>query len=124
MNQSLSPQYDLIREIGPPHNKSFTIKCTIGSTEREATASTKKLAKQMATELALQDFHKKNVPEPNANLTRDPCMNVENSIMNVSKLMVNYFKDIINRCLFFSRFFNIFFCSGIMLGETITVTTI
>ncbi|CAH1980471.1 unnamed protein product [Acanthoscelides obtectus] len=42
------PEFTLISEVGPPHNKEFTFECKLGSIITRATAATKKMAKQLA----------------------------------------------------------------------------
>lgn len=42
------PEYILIRDIGPPHARIFTIRCKVSSFEEDGTATTKKQAKHDA----------------------------------------------------------------------------
>nr|CAH7762344.1 unnamed protein product [Callosobruchus chinensis] len=42
------PEFTLISEVGPPHNKEFTFECKLASIITRATAATKKMAKQLA----------------------------------------------------------------------------
>lgn len=44
-NQLQDPKYELVLDVGPPHFKQFTIRCTVSSFSFEATARTKKQAK-------------------------------------------------------------------------------
>lgn len=44
------PEYELIGDTGPPHQRHFTVRATLGLHERQATSTTKKAARQLAAE--------------------------------------------------------------------------
>ncbi|XP_011868292.1 PREDICTED: probable RISC-loading complex subunit BRAFLDRAFT_242885 [Vollenhovia emeryi] len=48
INNLHDPEYILIRDIGPPHARVFTIRCKISNFEEDGTATTKKQAKHDA----------------------------------------------------------------------------
>jgi len=43
-----APEYKLVRESGPPHNKEFVITCTVNNIDQSGTAATKKSSKKLA----------------------------------------------------------------------------
>ncbi|XP_026470875.1 interferon-inducible double-stranded RNA-dependent protein kinase activator A homolog A-like [Ctenocephalides felis] len=62
-----APEFVLIADEGLPHLKQFTIKCKVATFERDATAATKKAAKQLsAYNMAqlLQTLKEIDVPKP------------------------------------------------------------
>lgn len=61
-----SVEYELVGDTGPPHLRHFTVRATLGSHERIATATTKKTARQVAAE-KLYTYLRENL----SRLTRD-----------------------------------------------------
>ena len=48
------PEYEEIGDVGPPHARIFTIKCTVSAFVEKGTASTKKVAKHEAAKKMLE----------------------------------------------------------------------
>lgn len=44
------PDYELVGDTGPPHQRHFTMRASLGLHERHATSTTKKAARQLAAE--------------------------------------------------------------------------
>lgn len=71
------PEYILIRDIGPPHARIFTIRCKISNFEEDGTATTKKQAKHDAAKRMVDrikglvnnsnELHKENSEEDFSN---------------------------------------------------------
>ncbi|XP_077290088.1 protein Loquacious-like [Arctopsyche grandis] len=57
-----TPVFELLSETGPPHSKMFTMECKTGSVVRQASGTTKKIAKQKVAGLIL-DYFQENVPQ-------------------------------------------------------------
>lgn len=56
-----APEYELISESGPDHNKTFTVKVSVaGKKLAEGTGSSKKEAEKMAARKAIEILHKFN----------------------------------------------------------------
>lgn len=53
LRRNLNVIFDVIRESGPPHMKSFVTKCRVGEFETEAEGNSKKVSKKKAAELML-----------------------------------------------------------------------
>lgn len=53
LRRNLSVVFDVIRESGPPHMKSFVTKCRVGEYETEAEGNSKKVSKKKSAELML-----------------------------------------------------------------------
>ncbi|KYQ51235.1 hypothetical protein ALC60_09700 [Trachymyrmex zeteki] len=80
-NNLQEPEYILIRDIGPPHAKVFTIRCKMSNFEEDGIATTKKQAKHDAAKRMvdrikslmnnLKDFFKEKNKEdsPNSSIT-------------------------------------------------------
>ncbi|XP_071575960.1 RISC-loading complex subunit TARBP2 [Temnothorax nylanderi] len=76
-NQLQEPEYILIRDIGPPHARIFTIRCKVSSFEEDGIATTKKQAKHDAAKRMVDrikcvvnnsnDFHKEKSEEDSSN---------------------------------------------------------
>lgn len=62
------PEYILIRDVGPPHARIFTIRCKISNFEEDGTATTKKQAKHDAAK-RMVDRIKGLVNNPNDSYT-------------------------------------------------------
>ncbi|XP_045492716.1 RISC-loading complex subunit TARBP2-like isoform X1 [Colias croceus] len=59
-------QYELVGDAGPPHRRQFTVRARLAQHERSATSTTKKAARQLASE-ALYKYLRENL----ARLTTD-----------------------------------------------------
>jgi double-stranded RNA-specific adenosine deaminase len=58
-------EFPILNECGPPHSKTFTIGAQFGNEQVEASSSTKKEAKRMAADLALQKLRLNQVTQTN-----------------------------------------------------------
>ena len=52
------PDFDCILSCGPSHAPSFTFRCSLDSIKKEATAETKKMAKQLSAKAILEEVKK------------------------------------------------------------------
>ncbi|XP_026747489.1 RISC-loading complex subunit tarbp2-like isoform X2 [Trichoplusia ni] len=79
--------YELVGDTGPPHLRHFTVRARIGQHERFATATTKKMARQMAAE-KLYTYLRENL----ARVTRD--FNEEDALVRAhEKAMERYHEN-------------------------------
>lgn len=95
-NKLKYPVYDTISDVGPPHDKTFTIQCEVANFKDIGIAKTKKQAKQ---EAAKKMLHRLNdlVPDleesPVESLTNDETLdNIKNAksfFISHSKLLAN-----------------------------------
>lgn len=65
------PTYDLTSEEGFPHERTFSIACTIGSTREVGTGKSKKLAKRQAAYKMTQRLKDQPVEQPQVNMLAD-----------------------------------------------------
>lgn len=65
LHKTQMPRYTIIQEIGPDHDKTFTVKLTIGTTSTEGIGKNKKAAEQDAAKKALEVLYKNDVPHKN-----------------------------------------------------------
>ncbi|XP_078332855.1 double-stranded RNA-binding protein Staufen homolog isoform X2 [Crassostrea virginica] len=54
LKRNLSVSFDVTRESGPPHMKTFLTRCKVGDMETEAEGNSKKVSKKKAAELMLE----------------------------------------------------------------------
>ncbi|XP_071577655.1 RISC-loading complex subunit TARBP2-like [Temnothorax nylanderi] len=86
-NPLQKPEYILIRDIGPPHARIFTIRCKVSSFEEDGIATTRKQAKHDAAKRMVDrikclmnnsnDFHKEKSDSSNSSITT-----IDTEIMN------------------------------------------
>ncbi|XP_071524082.1 protein Loquacious isoform X3 [Panulirus ornatus] len=65
------PTYDLTSEEGFPHERTFSIACTIGNTKEIGTGKSKKLAKRQAAYKMTQRLKDQPVEQPQVNVLAD-----------------------------------------------------
>lgn len=65
------PTYDLTSEEGFPHERTFSIACTIGNTKEVGTGKSKKLAKRQAAYKMTQRLKDQPVEQPQVNMLAD-----------------------------------------------------
>ncbi|XP_076064630.1 double-stranded RNA-binding domain-containing protein loquacious isoform X1 [Oratosquilla oratoria] len=65
------PTYELVAEEGFPHERSFSIACTIGKTKEIGTGKSKKLAKRQAAYKMQQKLKDQPVEQPQVNVLAD-----------------------------------------------------
>lgn len=58
LKRSLSVAFEVVRESGPPHMKTFVTKCIVGDLTTEAEGNSKKLSKKRAAEFMLDELKK------------------------------------------------------------------
>ncbi|CAH0628550.1 unnamed protein product [Chrysodeixis includens] len=81
-----SVTYELVGDTGPPHLRHFTVRARIGQHERFATATTKKMARQMAAE-KLYTYLRENL----ARVTRD--FNEEDALVRAHEKAMERYHD-------------------------------
>nr|XP_034323124.1 double-stranded RNA-binding protein Staufen homolog isoform X1 [Crassostrea gigas] len=54
LKRNMSVTFDVIRESGPPHMKTFVTRCKVGDMETESEGNSKKVSKKKAAELMLE----------------------------------------------------------------------
>ncbi|XP_060083019.1 double-stranded RNA-binding protein Staufen homolog isoform X1 [Ylistrum balloti] len=54
LKRNLKVSFDVIRESGPPHMKTFVTRCTVGEFEAEAEGNSKKMSKKKVAEMMLE----------------------------------------------------------------------
>jgi len=88
-NSLQEPEYILIRDVGPPHARIFTIRCKVSSFEEDGTATTKKQAKHDAAKRMVEkiralmtnsnDYHKEKDKDDSSNLS---ITTIDTELMN------------------------------------------
>ncbi|MGD8837903.1 MAG: ribonuclease III [Desulfobacteraceae bacterium] len=58
------PQYQVVRESGPDHNKTFTIEMNVGDLQTQGTGKNKKTAEQEAARKGLELFEQQDIKDP------------------------------------------------------------
>ncbi|XP_067667309.1 double-stranded RNA-binding protein Staufen homolog isoform X4 [Haliotis asinina] len=80
LKRNLPVDFEVIRESGPPHMKTFVTKCTVGEFLTEAEGNSKKLSKKRAAELMLEEL--KKLPALPATTMRPKVKNAVNKKKN------------------------------------------
>ncbi|XP_055997431.1 double-stranded RNA-binding protein Staufen homolog isoform X2 [Ostrea edulis] len=92
LKRNMSVSFDVIRESGPPHMKTFVTRCKVGDMETESEGNSKKVSKKKAADLMLEKLKElpplpPSVIRPRAKISKKKNKNI---IKQMQKADPNY----------------------------------
>lgn len=87
LRRNLNVVFDVIRESGPPHMKSFVTQCLVGEFQTEAEGNSKKVSKKKAAELMLEKLRELSPLPPTAQRPKSKQNQNKKKSKNIIKQM-------------------------------------